>query len=200
MIRRQTTSASVRADRNDLDYPASEPDEAGIVESAMNRDPDALATLYDIVYPPLFRLLSFSTRDRSHADDIADAVIPKVLASIPSVRDDAPSLRAWMMSTAWTLIERNYKEALPSVGYHLPPHFLDEGTSHTVEYTESADALSAAIRQLPASWQNYVVLRFIAGLARAEVAYVLGKPVSEMESIERDALGELGYWLQAFSE
>lgn len=190
----------MQSDRYESDTTPPRHDESEIVEAAMKKDPDALGSLYDVIYPPLFRLLWFSTWDGSYADEIAAAVLPNVLASVPHADLAAPSLRAWMMSIAWNTIERNYQQALPSVGYHLPPHFLDEATAHTVEYTESADPLSAAIRQLPPSWQNYIVLRFIAGLARAEVAFVLGKPASEMESIESEALDELGYWLRDFSE
>lgn len=166
----------------------------------MNKDPDALGALYDALYRPLFRLLYFSTRDMSVAEDIADAVVPSVLAAVPHADQDAPSMRAWMMSVAWSVIEREYGEALPSVGYHLPPHFLDEATAQTVEYQQSADELAAAIHQLPSSWQNYVVLRFISGLARSEAAFVLGKSLSEVESIESEALQEVGYWLGAFEQ
>lgn len=171
-----------------------------VVEAAMKKDPDALGALYDVIYPVLIRLVWFSTRDHSVADEIAASILPKILASVPYADETAPSLRAWMMSVAWNLLERDYKHALPSIGHHLPPHFLDEATAHTVEYTRSADPLAAAIRQLPASWQNYVVLRFVAGLAKPEVAFVLDKAADEMDDLESEALDELGYWLRAFSE
>ncbi len=174
-------------------------DESRIVDLALKKDPDALGSLYDVVYPPLYRLLCFSLRDEEQAQEIASAVIPTVLASIPYLEEGAPSLRGWMMATAWNLLQRDHKHALPSVGYHLPPHFLDEATVNTLEYADSADSLAAALRQLPAAWQNFLALRFVAGLARSEVAYVLGRRPAEIELLEEDALEELGYWLKEFS-
>ncbi|MER3395636.1 MAG: hypothetical protein C4318_04775 [Acidimicrobiia bacterium] len=190
----------MQADRSESEPSSENSGKPDIVELAMNRDPDALGTLYDVLYPPLFRLLFFSTRDTTVAEQIADAVVPTVLASVPHAQADAPSLRAWMMSVAWALLERDYKQALPSVGHHLPPHFLDEATTQTLEYRQSADELAAAIRQLPPFWQNYVVLRFISGLTRSEVVFVLGKPSSDVAAMETEALQELGYWLGAFQE
>ncbi len=174
-------------------------DEARIVDLALKKDPDALGSLYDVVYPPLYRLLWFSLRDQEQAEEVAASIIPTVLASLPYLEDRAPSLRAWMMATAWNLLQRDHKHALPSVGYHLPPHFLDEAATNTLEYADSADSLAAALRQLPSAWQNLLVLRFVAGLARSEAAYVLGRRPEEIESLEEDALEELGYWLEGFS-
>jgi RNA polymerase sigma factor (sigma-70 family) len=170
-----------------------------IVEAAMKRDPEALAALYDELFPGLYRVVWFTTRDEEVTHEIVSAVIPRTLAAVHAFDTRAPTARAWLFSMAWEILQREHKHVIPALGYHLPPHFLDESAQNTVEVGAESDALAAALHQLPSLWQNIVVLRYFGGLESREVAYVLSRKEESVERIETEALAEIGYWLQGFA-
>lgn len=171
-----------------------------VIEEAIRKDADALGRLYDELYPCVYRTIWFVLRDRDASERLTQDVLAKALSACESYDPAAPSVKGWLFAAVWDVLNRENKHALPATGYHLPPHFLDEGAASSVEFAGAADTLSVAVRQLPPAWQNIVILRYIAGLSEGEVAYVLGMSGRRVRKTEVQALEEVGFWMLEFRD
>lgn len=171
-----------------------------IMKEAIRKDADALGRLYDELYPCVYRTIWFVLRDQEVSERLTQDVLAKALSACESYDPVAPSVKGWLFAAVWDVLNRENKNALPATGYHLPAHFLDEGAASSVEFAGAADTLSVAIRQLPAAWQNILILRYIAGLSEGEVAYVLGVSARRVRKTEVQALEEVGFWVLELEE
>lgn len=156
----------------------------------------SLIRIYEEVQPRLFRFLSYRVLDPSEALAISSDAMVAALAALPHYPHGAPSIVAFCMAVARGRIARDYRQSLPSTAYELPAHFLDESEEHAVVRPDEADPVPAALRRLPAEWQELLALRILARLGIDEAAYVLG--LSERSALEAEAraLTVMAEWLR----
>jgi RNA polymerase sigma-70 factor (ECF subfamily) len=129
-------------------------------------------TLFDEVYPPLFRYCHRLTGDRDQADDLAQEAFVRLLDRGP--RGPAHGLRVWMFRVATNLIRdaarQSHTRRRIMTGAAPPdPVPSPEGE---MERSEKVQEVRAALSQLPPRDREVLLLRQ-EGLSYKEIAQVV---------------------------
>jgi RNA polymerase sigma factor (sigma-70 family) len=129
-------------------------------------------TLFDEVYPPLFRYCHRLTGDPDHADDLAQEAFFRLLDRGP--RGPAHGLRVWMFKVATNLIRDAARQAdtrrriMAGSGPPDPVPSPDIG----LERDEKIQGVRAALNQIPSRDREVLLLRQ-EGFSYKEIARVV---------------------------
>lgn len=157
--------------------------------------------LVPVVYAHAVRLLS----DRTEAEDVAQEAMLKLWRIAPDWREGEARITTWLYRvTANLCIDRIRRRR--GVGLDEAPEIADATPSveSRMAVQERADALQAALAELPDRQRQAVVLRHIEGLGNPEIARIMDISPRAVESLTargKRALetlltgrrGELGY-------
>lgn len=169
-----------------------------LVAAALDGDDAALVELYRDLRPRIERLATFNCGDPGRAADLAQAVLPEVLATLPGYERSSPSAIAFCFAVALPLMRKQDRASLPSAEYQLPSHYLDE--SGATDLTATDDPVLTAMQQLPPIWQELLQLRLLAGLTLREVAFVLRRKEGPLCHLQMRALAVLAEWIEQLAK
>jgi RNA polymerase sigma factor (sigma-70 family) len=131
--------------------------------------------------------------DRADAEEVAQDTFERAyhaLAGYPAERVAAMRLRPWLARIALNLARNRLRRRPP------PARSLEDGDGQALAVAAPAAAEPAAVAErgqerellagllagLPRAYREAVVLRHVEGLAYAEVAEVLGRPVGTVKT------------------
>lgn len=153
-----------------------------LVERALAGDAKSWETLYLSHYRPLLRFCAYSTGDVSSAEDITQETFARALAGLAGFGRRAV-FATWLRGIAINLIRRRWRNGERRDRAHAklrstppPPDALDE----VLIRDRRADALSAAISELPESQREAFVLLDVQGLSATEAAEIAGTTAGNM--------------------
>ncbi|MBI1799006.1 MAG: sigma-70 family RNA polymerase sigma factor [Candidatus Eisenbacteria bacterium] len=183
------------------------------MERVRNREPEALAALFDRHFDLVFGLAMRLMGDRTLAEDVAQDVFLKVHRAanrIDPSRDPAPwftaitynACRDVWRSGAWRMSRRS-RPVDEDPGFGVP---LTRGTNDPEDdalASERARLVQDAIRRLPEALRTPVVLHDYQGLGHPEIAKLLGvnpaaarkrysRALTALATILEKTLGEAG--------
>jgi RNA polymerase sigma-70 factor (ECF subfamily) len=168
------------------------PDDA-LLRRAKACDEDALQAIYDHYSPLIYGYIYRRVGDVMVAENLVGEVFLRVLSAIHSGSAWRTCFEAWLYRIAHNLVVDYHRRqpdepAIPLGGRGVargrdPPTVLREKVSR--------QRLVAAVQELTADQQEVLVLRFGEELMAREVAQVMGKSVSAVESLQHRALKAL---------
>ncbi len=146
------------------------------VAAVAKRDRAAFAPLYLRYVDPVYRYALRRLGSREAAEDATAHVFTKVLAALPSYRDDGPSFRSWLFTIAHNVLVdtcrgRHSAADLQAAEWLADPSPGPEETALATEGQREVQLLLAAV----APDQRRVMELRLAGLSTVEVAAVLGR-------------------------
>jgi len=192
-----------------------EPHEAGLVDRAKTRSPEAWTEIYTSHYAAIFRYAKARVFDETTAEDIASAVFVGALKGIDSYKYRGRPLLAWLYRIARNVVASYQRELLVPRGesqkrsldlaqrviWHLMRRSRRDdvrAADHDPVSTGSSEAdpammverldLRDALANLPANQREVVILRFLVGLSAQEVAEVIGKKPAAVYSLQARAI------------
>jgi RNA polymerase sigma-70 factor (ECF subfamily) len=161
------------------------PDEALLARFA-DGDADAARVLTLRLTPRImahaFRLLG----NRAEAEDVTQEAMLRLWKQAPAWRSGEARVTTWLYRVVANLcIDRQRRTRGRSVALDAIPEPADERTSvtETMQERARADALQAALNELPARQRQAVVLRHIDGLSNPEIAAIMEITVEAVESL-----------------
>ncbi len=158
----------------------------------------ALGKLYDLTAPRLVRYAHMLTRNREDAEDALQAAMVRIALN-PRVLANARYPWAYFLK-----IVRN--EALNIVRRKKPAQLLSCCTAvwtdetHLLETADLNQQVQIALRKLPPSQSEVVVLKIWEEMTFAEIGEVLGQSPNTAASRYRYALSKLSQHLQPFAD
>lgn len=169
--------------------------EARLLERAKAWDMEALAEIYDVYSPMLYRYAVRLLGDADLAEECVAETFSRFLHALKSGKGPKQYLKAYLFRIAHNWITDRYRRAKPTLALdEAPPRFhSDPGQSPEDE----ADRLllQARVRQalfhLTPEQRQVIVLRFLEGWSHMEIAEALGKPVSAVKALQRRGLDAL---------
>ena len=149
--------------------------------------------------------------NRADAEEIAQDTFERAywaLAGYPAERVAAMALRPWLATIARNLARNRLRRRPP------PNRPLEDGDGQPVavpapaaaqpdqlaERRQEREQLTELLAGLPRGWREAVVLRHVEGLAYAEVAEVLGRPVGTVKTHVHRGVRQLRATLEAREE
>ena len=171
-----------------------------LAQGLRRRDPELLDRLIEQYQYRLFRYLVYVTGSRERAEDFFQETWIRVLERGHQY-DGKFKFEAWLFTIARNLVidwQRQKKmqslDALTDPEQGAPMEFADEDDPsplHLVLKGEEEATLQASLQQLHAIYREVLLLRFQEELGLAEIAAVLGAPISTVKSRLYRGLAEL---------
>lgn len=165
------------------------------VQQAQAGDMQVFADIYRRYHGQIWRLIySRVGRNPDVADDLTADVFVKALKYLPSYTDQGKDISAWLATMAHRIVIDHFKKhrtrlEVP-VAEPLDVSDLCDPEAAAVEAVRAV-AVRAAVGRLAPAQQSVVDARFGCGLAPAEVAVLIGRPVGGVKMLQVRALQAL---------
>lgn len=185
---------STLEDRGASGETASRSELAELASGARERDPEALARLFDIFFEKLRRYAYYKTGDLDWAEDLASETLAKGMESIDRFSDRGGTIGAWFFGIARNLIARRREE----LGRAQLQDLDSVLTTDTGELTEDVvlsrmthEELYAALSKLPEDQREVILLRFMEGYGAGDVGIIMGRRPGAVRALQFRALRAL---------
>jgi len=180
--------------------------EQQFIQQLQQRDAQAFRTLVHEYGDRVFNTVLGILQHQENAEDIAQEVFTEVFQSIKNFKEGS-KLSTWIYRIAVTkslefIRKKNRKKR---AGFLMPLFGIEEtleaGSTPfyhpgvIMENKQRSAVLFKAIARLPENQQACFILNKVEGLGYAEVAEIIGKPVSAVESLLVRARQNLQKWL-----
>jgi RNA polymerase sigma-70 factor, ECF subfamily len=166
--------------------------EQELLTQAGEFDARALAEIYDLYSPRLYRYAMRLLGDSCMAEDCVSETFSRFLKALQAGRGPRDYLQAYLFRTAHNLVVDHYRRHSDH-----PIEELDEDLSLLETTEDSADlslrqgSIRNALHQLTSNQQQVVTLKFLEGWENEEIAQALRKPVGAVKSLQHRALAQL---------
>ncbi len=172
-------------------------DDAGLAERLQQRDPKAMAELYDrygrLVYSLIFRIV----RDSAVAEDLVQESFLRVWNRIQGFDAHRGALGAWVLAVARnraidyvrSVDGRMARNAFEAVDLENPALFAN--LEREVLSSDQVRKIRAAVEKLSANHRQVIELAYFEGLSQTEMAEHLKQPLGTVKTWVRVALKTL---------
>jgi RNA polymerase sigma-70 factor, ECF subfamily len=155
-------------------------------------DTSALAEIYDLYSPRLYRYSMRLLGDSNMAEDCVSETFSRFLKALQSSNGPRDYLQSYLFRTAHNLMVDHYRRTSDH-----PVEELDEDLPVFETAEDCADQnlrqhrVRTALRQLTGDQQQVITLKFLEGWENEEIARTLHKPVGAVKSLQHRALAQL---------
>jgi RNA polymerase sigma-70 factor (ECF subfamily) len=164
-----------------------------LLRRAKDLDQEALAEIYDTYSTGLYGYALRLLGDPALAEDCVAETFSRFLKALHAGKGPRKQLKAYLYRIAHNWIADMYRRSpQPCLSLEESPEL-----SHAVRVEEVVDRqilasqLRTALFQLTPDQRQVIILVFIEGWRKAEVAAALGKPVGAVKSLQHRALKSL---------
>jgi len=163
-----------------------------LVVEAQNGGKNAVGELYDFFLEPIYRFLFFRVSTTAEAEDLTEEVFLKMIKNISKYkkREKMP-FSAWLFRIAKNALIDFYRK---KVEIDEIPENLADQKSAADEKTETKinhARLLTAMKKLPKSQSEAIILRFFSDRKNAEIAAILGKSETAVRILQSRGLKKL---------
>jgi RNA polymerase sigma-70 factor (ECF subfamily) len=171
---------------------------ARLAEAARSGSSAAWQELYDRFFPKMYAYAYRRIGDSASAEDIAGEVFLEAYRRRKSFQYRGVPISAWLYRIAHNLstnhLRRRNRIRFQPLGDEEPrDEFKAEDHEDAIT---TRDEVTAALRRLTPEQRHVVVLRFMEGMSRADVAFATGKSLEAVKALQHRALTSLRYWLR----
>lgn len=168
-------------------------DELTLLARARALDEEALATIHEAYYGPLFRYLLYRVDNRQVAEDLTSEVFVRFLSAIRDKTAPQNTLRGWLYGVASNLANdyhrRRYRSKQVSIDDSVPSNQVEP--SEWVGDNLRWQQVQSALQELTDDQREVLALRFGQELAIREVARLLNKSEGAVKQLQVRAITAL---------
>jgi RNA polymerase sigma-70 factor (ECF subfamily) len=168
--------------------------ERDIVDAAKAGDETALAELYNLYFPRVYRYILARMGNPYDAEDLTEEVFLRVLDAIERFQWREAPFSAWLFRIAHNaVISQRRKEGSRGRSSPLSEALPvdSQGPEEMVENRLALNEIMRAAETLPEAQRKVIGLRFAAGLTVAETARAMGKGEGNVKVIQHKAIAKL---------
>ena len=164
-----------------------------LLQRAQNLDTEALAEVYDLYSPELYRYAVRLMNNEDLAEECVAETFNRFLNALNNSGGPQKHLRAYLYRIAHNWVTDQFRRQPPPLQLEDVDLYQDPNstTSDLVDEKIEKEEVRAALRYLTPDQRQVVVLKFLEGWSNAEVAESLGKPIGAVKSLQHRALGAL---------
>jgi RNA polymerase sigma-70 factor (ECF subfamily) len=168
--------------------------EQDLLTQAGQFDSCALAEIYDLYSPRLYRYSMRLLGDDCAAEDCVSETFSRFLKALQAGKGPRDYLQAYLFRTAHNLVVDYYRRQFPTeeLTDNLPQAETTEGVA---EDNLRQSRVRAALHKLTEDQQQVVALKFLEGWENDEIAQALHKPIGAVKSLQHRALAQLQKFL-----
>lgn len=168
--------------------------ERAMVDAARAGDELALAELYNLYFPRVYRYILARTGNPYDAEDLTEEVFLRVVDAIERFQWREAPFSAWLFRIAHNaVISQRRKEGARGRSSPLSEALPvdSQGPEEMVENHLALNEIMKAAETLPEAQRRVIGLRFAAGLSVAETARTMGKGEGNVKVIQHKAIAKL---------
>lgn len=176
-------------------------EEAQLIKKAQKGDPESFGALYDKYLAPIYRFVVLKVGDRHTAEDLTQQVFLSAWQNVRSYKHRGYPFSSWLYQIARNAVVDHYRTSRVQIELDSVQELA--GAADLMGELETKIDLELAkvkIRQLPADYQDVIIMRFVEELSPSEVAAALGKSVGAVKVIQHRALNALKKLLEHGTE
>jgi RNA polymerase sigma-70 factor (ECF subfamily) len=181
-----------------LSNPQTDAEEAELLRALARGDESAFARIYDRYSPILLGLLLRILRSRAEAEDVLQEVFLQVWQRAHSFDAERGRAFTWLVTLARSrAIDRlrsvgSRERAAQRAAEEAPPESEPaEWADNAAIRTERAEAVRAALAELPEEQRQVLLLAYIEGMSQSEIAAAKNQPLGTVKTRTRSALRKL---------
>ncbi|NCC70583.1 RNA polymerase sigma factor [bacterium] len=170
-----------------------------IIISLKKGDVYSFSFVYDEFFDEIYRFIYFKVLNEDKASDFASDVFMKLVDYIRKEKGDIKNVRAMLYKIARNLIIDNSRKKREEYIEDIGTEISDSSNSSLDEViadTQDVEKVKRAIANLPESYREVLIMKFIEELSNSEIAKVLEKKESAVRTLISRAIsrlkGELG--------
>jgi RNA polymerase sigma-70 factor (ECF subfamily) len=173
--------------------PASPDSEASLIRRAQQGDAEAVAELYRLHSPAVYRYFYFRVHDRATAEDLTGEVFVKMVEGLPRFVERGAPLAAWLFRIAHDRVVDHhrrtaYRQSEPlSDGLELG----GPGTEAQALQQAEMERIRAAVATLTEEQRMVIQLRFVEGYNLEQCATIMRKTTGAIKALQHRALHQL---------
>jgi RNA polymerase sigma-70 factor (ECF subfamily) len=175
------------------------PEEDQLLARARRGDDDAIRSIYQQYFPPIYQFIRMRVDQVDTAEDIASEVFLKLVAALRSRNAPHHSLRGWLFRVARNVLHDHYgKErqfTVTTLEEWIPAPLEGDPELQFMRTLDSERARSA-IRELSTDQQEVIILRFGQALSLQETADIMGRNANAIKQLQFRAVNTLRRILQ----
>lgn len=176
--------------------------DARLLEQARRFDPDALRTLHERFYEPVYRYIRIKVSDSFASQDLTSEVFVRMLEALKRGKIWHTTPDAWIFGIARNVVADHYRQKS-----RRPEVMLDErltasrenGLDQQVMADEQREELTRAIGLLTDEQRDVILMRFMEGLSIKDVAEVLNKSPGAVKGLQFRAIRALSEAMKRLS-
>lgn len=169
-------------------------EEDALLARARSGDREAILTIYDLYFPPVYQFIRLRTDDPMLAEDLASEVFVTLVSALRGRNAPRQSLRGWIFRVARSVLHAHYGKARRFTAVALEdwmPEPDEEGLESAAIRRMNMDAARQAIAGLNPEQQEVLILRFGQKLSVQDTADVMGKSIPAIKSLQFRAVNAL---------
>ena len=161
-----------------------------LIARAQRGDREAVAVLYQLHAPKMFRYIVARVPTNADAEDLTAEVFVSMVKGLPSYQIRGAPFEAWLYRIAASRVTDFYRRTRHHVQTELPETLHDSTPlpEEKILQDQTLDHLRKSLQQLPEEYQTILILRFVERKSHEDVAELLGKSVPAVKSIQHRAL------------
>jgi RNA polymerase sigma-70 factor (ECF subfamily) len=166
--------------------------EIDLLLRAKQFDSQALAQIYDLFSPGIYRYAARLLGDRDLAEDCVSETFGRFLQTLKNNRGPKEYLQAYLYRLAHNLIVDHFRRST-SPADELGENQLDgkPGPEQKTLDHLKLEHLRSAMRKLTLSQQQVIALKYLEEWNNEDIARAIGKPIGAVKSLQHRALAAL---------
>ncbi len=174
----------------------SQPTDASLMERILQRDAQALETLYDRYARPVYSLVLRISQQPASAEEIVQDVFMQLWRNARQYQATRGPLEPWLFTVARNraldflrLKREKQRRREDSADFDLPPSALVQPNPEAaMDQARRAEKVRALMSSLPEPQRRAIELAFFEGLTHSEISAAIGEPLGTVKSWIRGGL------------
>ena len=168
-------------------------EEQNLLQRVRALEEEALSTVFDTFYLPLYRYIYYRVGHKETAEDLATEVFTRLLKDIKRGRGPKRYLKAWLYRVARNLITDEfrrfkYRDHEPLDQQMASPK---QGVFDQAEVKILSQQARSALEKLTDKQRDVIILKYLEGYENQEIAHILRISVGAVKSLQHRGLAAL---------
>lgn len=166
------------------------PEEDQLLENARRGNRQAIATIYETYFEPVYTFIRWRVNDAAQAEDLTSEVFIRLIEALNRATAPHHSLRGWLFRVARNVLHDHYQHAGRTTD-------LDDDLAHHDDAEDRAalaldvERVQQAVRALPPDQQEVLILRFGQLTSVQETAQIMERSVGAVKALQFRAISAL---------
>ena len=163
-----------------------------LLKRALQGDKEAFGDFYEQMLERVYRYVFYRTGHVQDAEDLTETVFLKAWEALHRTGLVPDDPEAWIYRIAHNLVIDFYRTRKTSIPLNEAPLPVQESIAETeVLLKEDMERLVNALKQLPPTYQQVLVCRFIQGMSHRETAKIMETSEANVRVLQYRALRRL---------